>query len=201
MARTKHVDGAPVIIKKYANRRLYNTETSTYITLDDLSKMVKDDREFEVVDAKSGDNITQSVLTQIIVDAESKGTSMLPTGFLKQIIALYGDSMQTMVPAYLEASMQTFRKNQTQLRSMIDGAFVGGPFEEIHKRNMAMFDAATSMIRPGAGLGAGLGSVLTPQAPEPEPAKDATSKELSAEEVATLKAQLAALQAKVDKLG
>jgi polyhydroxyalkanoate synthesis repressor PhaR len=197
MARTKHVDGAPVIIKKYANRRLYNTETSTYITLDDLSKMVKDDREFEVVDAKSGDNITQSVLTQIIVDAESKGTSMLPTGFLKQIISLYGDSMQTMVPAYLEASMQTFRKNQTQLRSMIDGAFIGGPFEEIHKRNMAMFDAATSMIRPGAGLG----SVLTPKAPEPEPAKDASPKELSPEDVAALKTQLAALQAKVDKLG
>jgi polyhydroxyalkanoate synthesis repressor PhaR len=195
MARTKHVDGTPVIIKKYANRRLYNTETSTYITLDDLSKMVKDDREFEVVDAKSGDNITQTVLTQIIVDAESKGTSMLPTGFLKQIISLYGDSMQTMVPAYLEASMQTFRKNQTQLRSMIDGAFVGGPFEEIHKRNMAMLDAATSMIRPGTG------SVLTPKAPEPEPAKDPTSKELSPEDVAALKAQLAALQAKVDKLG
>ncbi len=188
MARTKTVDGAPIIIKKYANRRLYNTETSTYITLDDLSLMVKQNREFEVVDAKSGDNITQSVLTQIIVDAESKGTAMLPTGFLKQIISLYGDSMQSMVPAYLEASMQTFRKNQNQLRSMIDGAFVGGPFEEIHKRNMAMLDAATSMLRPGS----------TPASEATTTAKPGVA---DADDVAALKAQLAALQSKVDKLG
>jgi polyhydroxyalkanoate synthesis repressor PhaR len=178
---TKGSDGGlpVVVIKKYANRRLYNTETSSYITLDDLAKMTREGREFQVLDAKSGDDITHNVLTQIIMDEESRGETMLPAGFLRQLISMYGDSMQAMVPQYLEASMDAFRQNQKQFRSALEGALTSGPFGEIAKRNIAMFEAATSAFRPG-----------TAQA-EAKPDGD---------EVAALKAQLAALQAKVDKL-
>ena len=169
-----------VIIKKYANRRLYNTESSSYITLDDLAKMTRDGREFQVVDAKTGEDITHNVLTQIIMDEESRGGgSMLPAGFLRQLISMYGDSMQSMVPQYLEASMDAFRQNQKQFRSAVEGALTAGPFGEIAKRNLAMFEAATSAFRPQS--------------------KSAAAKSDSGE-VAALKAQLAELQAKIDKL-
>ncbi len=180
MAKTATAAGTPVTIKKYANRRLYNTETSSYITLDNLSQMTREGREFRVVDAKSDDDITHTVLTQIIMEEEGKGgASMLPAGFLRQLISMYGDSMQAMVPSYLEASMEAFRRNQVQFRAAIDGALSGGPFGEIHKRNMAMIDAATSMFKPGAAM--------------KHDSKD--------DEIASLKAELAALQSKVDKLG
>ncbi len=172
--------GEPVIIKKYANRRLYNTETSSYITLDNLSAMTREGREFKVVDAKSDDDITHTVLTQIIMEEEGKGTTMMPSGFLRHLISMYGDSMQAMVPSYLEASMDAFRRNQSQFRTALEGAFSGGPFEELHKRNMAMFDAATSVLRPGSK----------------KPAVDRRDAEIAA-----LKQQLADLQAKVDKRG
>ena len=107
---------APVVIKKYANRRLYNTSTSSYVTLDDLSRMVKEGREFVVFDAKSGDEITRAVLTQIIVEEEQKGQNLLPIGFLRQLISLYGDSMQWLVPRYLEQAMAAFALNQEQMR-------------------------------------------------------------------------------------
>jgi polyhydroxyalkanoate synthesis repressor PhaR len=181
MARTKTEAGAPVTIKKYANRRLYNTETSSYITLENLAEMVRAGRDFVVLDAKTDEDITHNVLTQIIVEAEGKGASMLPAGFLRQIISLYGDSMQSMVPQYLESSMAAFKQNHSQFRSMLDKALVGGPFEDLHKRNMAMLDAATSMLRPGK-----------PAAPA-EPAQT--------DDVAALKAELAALQTKIEKLG
>ncbi len=175
---TASADGEkpPVIIKKYANRRLYNTESSSYITLEHLAKLTREGREFKVVDAKTDDDITHSVLTQIIMDEESRGETMLPSGFLRQLISMYGDSMQSMVPHYLEASMDAFRRNQTQFRSAIEGAFAGGPFAEIAKRNMAMLDAATAAFKPKGA-----------------PTKD--------DEIAELKAQLADLQAKVAKLG
>lgn len=190
MAKATSGEG-PVTIKKYANRRLYNTETSSYITLDNLSQMIREGRDFRVVDAKTGDDITHSVLTQIIMDEEGKGKTMLPAGFLRQLISLYGDSMQAMVPQYLEASMDAFQRNQTQFRSMLEGAFSGGPFEEVHKRNLAMFEAAAEMFTPGK---AKPGAAATPPEPEVQPsAKD--------DEIAALKAQLASLQAKVDKLG
>jgi len=187
MAKAGAGDG-PVTIKKYANRRLYNTETSSYITLDNLSQMVRDGRDFRVVDAKSNEDITHNVLTQIIMDEEGRGKSMLPAGFLRQLISLYGDSMQSMVPQYLEASMDAFQRNQSQFRQMLEGAFTGGPFEELHKRNMAMFEAAAGILTPGA------------KKEEAEPAKPQTSAQKD-DEIATLKAQLASLQAKVDKLG
>lgn len=191
MAKANAGEG-PVTIKKYANRRLYNTETSSYITLDNLSQMVRDGRDFRVVDAKTNEDITHTVLTQIIMEEEGRGKNMLPAGFLRQLISLYGDSMQAMVPQYLEASMEAFRRNQTQFRSMIEGAFSGGPFEELHKRNMAMFEAAAGMFNPAAQAKAG----------EDKAAASATaSASAKDDEIAALKAQLASLQAKVDKLG
>ena len=183
MAKAKAGDG-PVTIKKYANRRLYNTETSAYITLDTLAVMVREGREFVVLDAKSGDDITHNVLTQIIMEGEGKGQSMLPTGFLRQIISLYGDSMQAILPSYLDASMNAFRGNQDKMRSMMEGALSATPFGEMAKRNMAMFEAATSAFRP---------------APKSPPAK-ADMKTDNGDDVAALKAELAALQAKIDKI-
>ena len=166
-----------VTIKKYANRRLYDTESSAYITLDRLAEMVREGREFEVVDAKSGDDITRQVLTQIIVDEEARGATMLPLNFLKQLIGLYGNSMQTFVPSYLEAAMDAFQRNQ----STVKDAFSGNVFADLAKRNMAMFEDAsrafTSKIKPETKPEAAAGSDMD-----------------------QLKAELAALQAKVDRL-
>ena len=182
MKKTANTDG-PVIIKKYANRRLYNTETSSYITLDHLAAMTREGRDFKVVDAKTEEDITHTVLTQIIMEEEARGQTLLPVNFLRQLIALYGDSMQAVVPGYLEASMDSFRRNQAQFKSAVEGAFANSPFAEIAKRNMAMFEAAAEAFKPGAP-GA---------APAPERSKD--------DEIAALKAQLASLQDKIDKLG
>ena len=165
-----------VTIKKYANRRLYDTESSTYITLDRLAEMVREGREFEVVDAKTGEDITRHVLTQIIVDEESRGSTMLPVNFLKQVIGLYGNSMQNMVPQYLEAAMDAFQRNQSAIRE----AFSGNVLADIAKQNMAMFEDAS---RAFTGK----------KPPAEKPAQDS--------ELDELKAQLAALQAKVDRLG
>lgn len=178
-------DAAPVIIKKYANRRLYDTESSSYITLDHLSQMTRAGREFKVVDAKSGDDITHSVLTQIIVEEENRGTTLLPVSFLRQLISMYGDQMQAMVPHYLEASMEAFRRNQEQVRTTMMGMMAGGanPFEAIARQNMAMMKAAAGMWAQGTpSAGA---------APAEPPAGD---------DVKALKAELQALQAKIDRL-
>src|SRR5690349_21306900 len=163
-----------VTIKKYANRRLYDTESSSYITLDRLAEMVREGREFEVVDARSGEDITRQVLTQIIVEEEARGATMLPLNFLKQLIGLYGNSMQNFVPQYLEAAMDAFQRNQTAVRD----AFGGNVFADIAKRNMAMFEDAA-------------------QAFSGKPKSEAKA---SSSDVEQLKAELAALQAKVDRL-
>lgn len=181
--------GGPVIIKKYANRRLYNTETSSYITLDHLAAMTREGRDFKVVDAKTEDDITHNVLTQIIMEEEARGQTLLPVNFLRQLIALYGDSMQAMVPGYLEASMESFRRNQEQFKSAVEGAFANSPFAEIAKRNIAMFEAATAAFKPAAGV--------APSA-SPAPAAEADA---GSDDVATLKAELARLQDKIEKLG
>ena len=181
----KHNTGdGPVIIKKYANRRLYNTETSSYITLEHLAAMTREGRDFKVVDAKTEDDITHNILTQIIMEEEARGQTMLPVNFLRQLIAMYGDSMQTMVPGYLEASMDSFRRNHEQFKSAVEGAFANSPFAEIAKRNLEMFEAATSAFKPQAGMGA-------------TPTKPAESDD----DVSALKAELARLQEKIDKLG
>jgi polyhydroxyalkanoate synthesis repressor PhaR len=183
MAKTKSSnDSEPVVIKKYANRRLYNTETSTYITLDLLSQMTREGKEFVVVDAKTNEDITHNVLTQIIMEEEQRGKNMLPVNFLRQLISMYGDSMQSLVPQYLESSMEAFRKNQKQFQDAMQGAFSSGPLAEMAKRNLQMFEAAASAFQTGKIPGA------APVAGE----KD--------DEIAQLKAQLAALNAKIEKL-
>jgi polyhydroxyalkanoate synthesis repressor PhaR len=169
-----------VTIKKYANRRLYDTESSAYITLDRLAEMVREGREFEVVDAKTGEDITRQVLTQIIVDEEARGSTMLPVNFLKQLIGLYGNSMQGMVPQYLEAAMDAFQRNQ----SAFQDAFGGKMFADIAKRNMQMFEGASRAFTATAGK----------PKEKPQPSADDS-------EIDQLKAELSALRDKVDRLG
>ncbi|HMS21470.1 polyhydroxyalkanoate synthesis repressor PhaR [uncultured Sphingorhabdus sp.] len=174
-------EDGPIIIKKYANRRLYNTQSSKYITLDYLAELTRKDIEFKVVDAKTGEDITHSVLTQIIMEEENGGKSMLPVNFLRQIIALYGDSMQGLVPQFLENSMDNFRKNQKQVQDVIENALTSGPFGHIAKQNIEMMRAARDAFVPNLG---NLGG----------------KKEKSDENLDDLKRQMAELQAKIDKL-
>ncbi|MBI1206155.1 MAG: polyhydroxyalkanoate synthesis repressor PhaR [Azospirillum sp.] len=152
MADKEDAHTTPITIKKYANRRLYNTATSSYVTLDHLSHMVKEGSDFVVYDAKTGEDITRSVLTQIIVEEESKGQNLLPISFLRQLIGFYGDSMQWMVPSYLEYSMQAFARNQEQIRdyfqTTLGGIFPFGGFEEMSKHNLVLFERAMRMFSP-----------------------------------------------------
>jgi len=179
MAEAKQA-GEPIVIKKYANRRLYNTRSSSYITLDHLAKMTREDIEFKVIDAKSGADITHSILTQIIMEEEAGGEQMLPTSFLRQLIAMYGNSMQALLPGYLEASMEHFRENQVKLRKAIEVSIGSNPLAQMAQRNMEVFKAAATAFVPGAKAGAG---------------KDNT------DELAALRAQMAEMQKKLDQLG
>src|SRR5271155_3271661 len=140
----------PVVIKKYANRRLYNTQTSSYVTLDHLALMVKEGTEFEVQDARTGDDITRSVLTQIIFEEEAKGQNLLPIKFLRQLIRFYGDSLQTFVPGYLDMSMESFTKNQGAMRDRIAEALGGGNqmIENMTRQNLQLFENAMKMFTP-----------------------------------------------------
>ncbi len=188
-------NGDTTIIKKYANRRLYNTGTSTYVTLDDLAEMVKRGEDFTVQDAKSGDDITHSVLTQIIFEQESKtGNTLLPISFLRQLISYYGDQMQVVVPSYLEHSMQAFAEQQNQMQEQMSKAFGETPLgknfqlpmqmvEEQVRRNTELFQNAMKMFSPFAGE------------PAAEPKKAADASDLD-----ELKSQLKALQTKLDSL-
>ncbi len=156
MSEDKAKGEGPVVIKKYANRRLYNTQTSSYVTLDHLAAMVKEGTEFEVQDARTGDDITRSVLTQIIFEEEAKGQSLLPIKFLRQLIRFYGDSLQTFVPGYLDMSMEGFTKNQGAMRDRIAEAMGGGNqmIENLTRQNMAMFENAIAMFTPFGVAGA-----------------------------------------------
>ena len=165
-------DPAPVIIKKYANRRLYNTATSSYVTLDNLSQMVRQGGDFIVFDAKNGDDITRSVLTQIIVEEEQKGQNLLPISFLRQIIGFYGNNMEWLVPRYLEFTMKSFARNQEQLAKSVGGGFTGlfpfASFEDVGKQNMALFEKAMKMFSPFGADGepiAGESAAVEPPAP------------------------------------
>jgi polyhydroxyalkanoate synthesis repressor PhaR len=146
------VELQPVVVKKYANRRLYNTESSSYITLDNLADMVRKGRDFVVYDAKTGEDITRSVLTQIIVEEESKGRAMLPTGFLRQLIGFYGDSLQGLVPRYLEQALSAFSHQQEQMRRTMQQTmgnfFPFGNMEEVSRQNMAMIERAMTLFTP-----------------------------------------------------
>jgi len=186
---------APITIKKYANRRLYNTATSSYVTLDHLCQMVKDGVEFVVYDAKSGEDITRSVLTQIIVEEEGKGgQNLLPLNFLRQLISFYGDNLQFLVPRYLEHTMESFARNQEQMRAYMSESFGGilpfGRFDEMSKQNMAFFERAMRMFNPftQAGKPAG-GEGEVPAKPED-----------NEDQLKQLKSRLEALQREVSAL-
>ena len=185
MTADKQQDGDVITIKKYANRRLYNTATSSYVTLEDLCQMVKAGKEFIVYDAKSGEDITRSVLTQIIVEEEAKGQNLLPIGFLRKLISYYGDSLQGLVPRYLDQSMNSFSRNQDQMRSHLkdafDGLFPFGSLEDMSKKNAAMMEKAMQMFVPFAGDTKDSGAQEKPaeQAPA-EPTARATDSQLDA---------------------
>ncbi len=157
MAEQSETGKTPITIKKYANRRLYNTATSSYVTLDHLCPMVKEGVDFAVYDAKTGEDITRSVLTQIIVEEEAKGQNLLPINFLRQLISFYGDNLQFLLPRYLDQSMESFANNQEQMRRYMQDSFGGmfpfGRFEEMSKQNLAFFEKAMKMFTPFAGAG------------------------------------------------
>jgi len=182
--------GDATVIKKYANRRLYNTATSSYVTLDFLAEMVKNGEDFVVYDAKSGDDITHSVLTQIIFEEESKGQNLLPIQFLRQLIKFYGDSLQSFVPSYLEMSMDSFSRNQDDLRQRMRDTFGNAPgynmFEENVRKNMELYQQAMKMFSPMSNIYAGGGA--------PAEAAEDTG------QIDDLKSQLAALQKKLEQL-
>jgi polyhydroxyalkanoate synthesis repressor PhaR len=198
-------DPGKITIKKYANRRLYNTAKSSYVTLDDLSKMVRAGEDFAVYDAKSGEDITHAVLTQIIFEEEAKGQNMLPTNFLRQLIRLYGDTLQAVVPSYLDASMEAFAANQERMRK----SFAQNPalqnFEALTRNNMELFEQAMRVFSPfarGRGDEAGRGeeggastggedAAGGGAAGRPAPAN---------EELTELRAQLSEMQAQIEKL-
>jgi polyhydroxyalkanoate synthesis repressor PhaR len=195
------------VIKKYANRRLYNTATSTYVTLEDLARMVKDGTDFIVYDAKTGDDITRSVLAQIIFDEENKGdnNSLLPINFLRQLIRFYGDSMQGVVPGYLEFSLGNLMKEQDKVRQQMTEAFGGDAFktmEETAKRNMALFQDSLKMFTPfGAAMPPGFVNPFAPAAASAPPREErSASSGPSKDDLQTLKEQLASMQQKLDAM-
>ena len=178
MAANTPSDG-PITIKKYANRRLYNTHSSSYITLDDLAQMTREGIEFQVLDAKTGADITHAILTQIIMDEEANGEQMLPVSFLRSLIGMYGNSMQAMMPSYLEASMENFRTNQVKLQEAFSTNMGPDTFARIAETNMAMFQAAAS--------------AFIPKTATPEAKRD--------DDLEALRNQMAEMQRKLDKLG
>lgn len=190
----------PVIIKKYANRRLYNTDTSSYVTLDDLAEMVRAERDFIVHDAKTGEDLTRSVLTQIIVEQESKGQNLLPIRFLQQLIRFYGNSIERLVPSYLEFSLDSLTREQERYRKQFAGAFAAPSFEmmqEQARQNFAMFEKAMGMFSPYS-QNEGEGNSKASQN-DNQPSGSET-KQKSPDDIASLKAELAAMQDKLDQL-
>ena len=191
MSEDKTKNEGPVIIKKYANRRLYNTQTSSYVTLDHLAAMVKEGTEFEVQDARTGEDITRSVLTQIIFEEEAKGQSLLPIKFLRQLIRFYGDSLQTFVPGYLDMSMESFTKNQGAMRDRIAEALGGGNqmIENMTRQNLQLFENAMAMFTPFGNVGAA----------KPETAKKSAAAP-AADEVADLKEEMEQMRRQLAEL-
>ena len=188
----------PITIKKYANRRLYNTSTSSYVTLDHLATMVKEGAEFEVFDAKTGEDITRQVLTHIIVEEEGKGQNLLPISFLRHLISFYGDSLQSVVPNYLDYSMKAFARNQEQMRDHMQDTLGGmspfGQFEEMGKKNMAMFEEAMKMFTP---FYSDNGSAKKPAGKKK---KASDSQDAAGDPLDDLQSQMQQMQRQLDKL-
>ncbi len=193
MAEKTPENGEPVVIKKYANRRLYNTASSSYVTLEHLCQMVKDDVEFVVLDAK-GNDITRSALTQIIVEEEAKGENLLPLSFLRQLISFYGDNMQRMLlPHYLEYSIDAFTKNQEEIQKYMEGTFgnifpFGEQFGHMGRQNIEMFEQAMRMFASFEG-----------SSPQSDPAPN-VAEDSGAADMKSLQQQLDALQAQLNKM-
>jgi polyhydroxyalkanoate synthesis repressor PhaR len=195
---TEATTDGPVIIKKYANRRLYNTQTSSYVTLDHLCTMVKEGVEFEVRDARSGEDITRSVLTQIIFEEEAKGQNLLPIRFLRQLIGMYGDSLQAFVPGYLDMSMESFTKNQEGIRNRMAEAFGGGSqaLEAMTRQNLAMFERAMKMFTP-FGIQAGRAEA---EASRPAANGGAEPRAKPSQEINELKSEVEAMRQQLAEL-
>lgn len=187
----------PVIIKKYANRRLYNTQTSSYVTLDHLAQMVKDGTEFEVRDARTGEEITRSVLTQIIFEEEAKGQNLLPIQFLRRLIRFYGDSLQAFVPGYLDMTMESFTKNQDAMKSRVAEALGGGTqaIENLTRQNLAMFERAMKMFSPFTA-----GMVRTAEEETAARANGGEAKAKPSEEITELKGEIEAMRKQLQEL-
>ena len=181
MAENNSKHGDTVIIKKYANRRLYNTRSSSYITLEHLAKMTREEVNFQVLDAKTGTDITHQILTQIIMDEESTGEKMLPVSFLRELIRMYGNSMQSLIPHYLEASMTNFRANQGKLAKVFGDTIGSNPLTKLAQHNISMFKSAASAFLPGNDKAA-----ATPADPR--------------DDLAALRKQMAEMQARLDAL-
>lgn len=188
-----------VVIKKYANRRLYNTSTSAYVTLEDLARMVREGVDFVVFDARTHEELTRQILTQIIFEEESRGEALLPVQFLRQLIGFYGNQMQGVLPGYLELSLENFARQQEQFRSQVTRAFGAGPganlMEEAVKQNMAMFDRALKMF-PGFGYAA----AETPAEPAPPPAPEPKPTPSGAEALSEMRAQMEEMRAQIERL-
>ncbi|MGD9665628.1 MAG: polyhydroxyalkanoate synthesis repressor PhaR [Novosphingobium sp.] len=183
MAANDETSVDPIIIKKYANRRLYNTSSSSYITLEDLARMTREGVDFQVLDAKTGKDITHQILTQIIMDEETNGEQLLPVGFLRQLISMYGNSMQAMMPHYLEASMDNFLANQKKVQQALSSGVGENPLAKLAQTNLAMFKAAAAAMMPGAKG-------------EESGANDGEESELD-----SLRAQMEEMKKKLDSLG
>lgn len=191
-----------VIIKKYANRRLYNTDTSSYVTLDDLAEMVRAERDFIVYDAKSGEDLTHAVLTQIIVEQESRGENLLPINFLRQLIRFYGDSVGRLVPSYLDMSLSSLTREQDRYRQQFASAFGANAFEAMQeqaKQNMVLFEKALGMFNPFTGQAPRTGNATQDQAKTgSSPSKDNGAG--AGNDIESLKQELTAMQEKLDQL-
>lgn len=202
MAQRKKANGTAedgvAIVKKYANRRLYNTASSSYVTLDDLSKMVRDGDNFVVYDAKTGEDLTRSILTQIIMEEDGKGRNLLPTNFLRQLIRYYDDSLRAFLPRYLEMSMENFSSNQDQIRHYIEGTFGRffpmGQFEDMARQNIALFQQAATMFNPATGEKTGT------DMPAAESGRTSPEQTDASNDIQELSAKIEALQAELSKL-
>jgi polyhydroxyalkanoate synthesis repressor PhaR len=200
MAENSGAQDDTVIIKKYANRRLYNTRSSSYITLDHLAKMTREGIDFKVLDAKTGTDITHQILTQIIMDEESTGEQILPVNFLRQLIGMYGNSMQSLLPQYLEASMEHFRTNQVKLHKAFEESIGNNPLAKLAQQNVAMFKAATSAFIPIVDGPAGHAPASHSAAPNSNGQNAVAPDETTRDELAVLREQMEEMQRRLDSL-
>ena len=202
---TKEGEADVAVVKKYANRRLYNTRSSSYVTLEELSQMVRDGKDFVVYDAKSGEDITRSVLTQIILEEDSKGRNLLPISFLRQLIGFYDDSLHAVLPRYLEVTMESFARNQDQMRDYMRGTFgrffpVPGaegasakPLEDLTRQNLALFQNAARMLNPFV-------AETADKSEAGDPGKNSAASADLSHELETLRAQMQRLQKRIERM-